>query len=51
MIRRSEHRYGGRPDQVKDIRTGDQADADPDTWTPPAEDLRPQVVTSKEQQQ
>ncbi|MGA9749943.1 MAG: histidine--tRNA ligase [Nocardioides sp.] len=41
----------GRPDQVKDIRSGDQADADPDTWTPPEEDLRPQVVTSKEQQQ
>ncbi|HEX5987121.1 MAG TPA: histidine--tRNA ligase [Nocardioides sp.] len=40
----------GRPDQVKDIRSGDQVDADPDTWTPPAEDLRPQVVTSKEQQ-
>ncbi len=41
----------GRPDQVKDIRSGDQVDADPDTWTPPEEDLRPQVVTSKEQQQ
>ena len=40
----------GRPDQVNDIRSGDQVDADPDTWTPPAEDLRPQVVTSKEQQ-
>ena len=40
----------GRPDQVKDIRSGDQVDADPDTWTPPAEDLRSQVVTSKEQQ-
>ena len=40
----------GRPDQVKDIRSGDQVDADPDTWTPPAEDLRPQVVTSTEQQ-
>lgn len=30
--------------QVKDIRSGDQYDADPATWTPPAEDLRPQVV-------
>jgi histidyl-tRNA synthetase len=40
----------GRGDQVKDIRSGDQVDADPDTWTPPTEDLRPQVVTSKEQQ-
>ena len=34
------------PDQVKDIRTGEQRDADPDTWTPPADDLRPQVVSS-----
>lgn len=48
----------GRADQVKDIRSGDQVDADPDTWTPPTDDLRPQVVVStgsttrnKEQQQ
>ena len=34
----------GRAHQVKDIRSGDQVDADPDTWTPPTEDLRPQVV-------
>lgn len=34
-------RDGG--DQVKDIRSGDQADADAATWQPPAEDLRPQV--------
>ena len=27
--------------QVKDIRTGDQVDADPATWTPPEADLRP----------
>ena len=27
--------------QVKDIRSGDQVDADPDAWAPPAEDLRP----------
>ena len=33
-------------DQVKDIRSGDQADADADTWNPPAEDLRPQVVSA-----
>ncbi|WP_137293485.1 histidine--tRNA ligase [Nocardioides dongxiaopingii] len=32
--------------QVKDIRSGDQVDADPATWTPPTEDLRPQVVSS-----
>ena len=43
--------------EVKDIRTGEQVPADPAAWTPPAEDLRPQVVsrhdspTSKEQQQ
>src|SRR3954447_6714562 len=32
--------------QVKDIRSGEQVDADPDAWNPPAEDLRPQVVVS-----
>lgn len=30
--------------QVKDIRSGEQADADPQTWAPPVEDLTPQVV-------
>lgn len=30
--------------EVKDIRSGDQRPADPTTWQPPAEDLRPQVV-------
>jgi histidyl-tRNA synthetase len=30
-------------DSVKDIRSGDQASADPDTWMPPAEDLHPVV--------
>ncbi|GAA1728781.1 histidine--tRNA ligase [Aeromicrobium alkaliterrae] len=29
---------------VKDIRSGDQVEVDPATWTPPAADLRPQVV-------
>ena len=29
---------------VRDIRTGEQVAADPDSWLPPAEDLRPQVV-------
>jgi histidyl-tRNA synthetase len=33
--------------QVRDIRSGDQADADPVTWLPPLEDLRPQVVSQK----
>jgi histidyl-tRNA synthetase len=31
-------------DQVKDIRSGTQVDADTATWAPPPEDLRPQVV-------
>jgi histidyl-tRNA synthetase len=30
--------------QVKDIRTGDQVDADPAAWTPPAADLRPTIL-------
>ena len=29
--------------EVKDIRSGDQVPADPDSWTPPADDLRPTV--------
>jgi histidyl-tRNA synthetase len=29
--------------EVKDIRSGEQASADPATWTPPAEDLQPVV--------
>ena len=36
-------------DQVKDIRTGDQVEADPAAWTPPTQDLRPQVVKEKHQ--
>ena len=31
---------------VKDIRSGEQVPADPETWLPPAHDLRPTVVTS-----
>jgi histidyl-tRNA synthetase len=34
----------GGGDQVKDIRSGDQVNADASTWQPPAEDLRPQVT-------
>lgn len=34
--------------QVKDIRSGDQVDADPASWTPPAEDLRAQVLTKEQ---
>ena len=29
--------------QVKDIRSGEQVDADPSTWTPPEADLRPRL--------
>jgi histidyl-tRNA synthetase len=35
--------------QVKDIRSGDQVDADPDAWTPPAADLHPQIITKEQQ--
>jgi histidyl-tRNA synthetase len=31
-------------DQVKDIRSGDQADADADSWQPPEQDRWPRVV-------
>lgn len=33
---------------VKDIRSGEQVAADPDHWDPPAADLTPQIVTTKE---
>ena len=33
--------------QIKDIRSGDQVEADHSTWTPPEADLRPQVVTMR----
>jgi histidyl-tRNA synthetase len=33
----------GEPHQVKDIRSGDQADADPDTWMLPAADASPEI--------
>ncbi|MDQ1663422.1 MAG: histidyl-tRNA synthetase, partial [Blastococcus sp.] len=32
--------------QVRDIRSGEQIDADPDSWSPPPEDLRPRVVST-----
>lgn len=37
--------------QVKDIRTGEQVAADPATWTPPSDDLRPKVVSRTDQEQ
>jgi len=40
--------FPGEPDEVKDIRTGDQVTADPATWTPPSADLRPQVTFTKD---
>ena len=36
----------GAPDQVKDIRSGDQADADSTLWTPPEADLHPTVAAA-----
>jgi histidyl-tRNA synthetase len=36
----------GGVDQVRDIRCGEQVDADADSWVPPPEDLRPRLVTS-----
>ncbi len=35
---------GGAPDEVKDIRSGEQVVADADEWSPPAPDLAPRVV-------
>lgn len=49
QIRHAERRgipyvwFGG---EVKDIRSGNQVAADPATWQPPSQDLRPQVVTT-----
>lgn len=34
---------GAQPHQVKDIRSGEQVDADPEAWQPPAPDLWPRV--------
>ena len=36
-------------DQVKDIRSGEQVDADPSVWMPPQADLTPQIVVSGEE--
>jgi histidyl-tRNA synthetase len=32
------------PDEVKDIRSGEQVVADAKAWAPPADDLRPQII-------
>lgn len=34
-------------EQVKDIRSGEQRDADPDTWMPPMEDLYPRLIVQE----
>jgi histidyl-tRNA synthetase len=38
----------GTGHEVKDIRTGEQVPADPGTWTPPEEDLRPRVLEEEQ---
>ncbi|MEO6822256.1 MAG: histidine--tRNA ligase [Candidatus Nanopelagicales bacterium] len=35
--------FPGADEPLKDIRSGDQVPADPSTWSPPSEDLHPQV--------
>ncbi|HEY8789771.1 MAG TPA: histidine--tRNA ligase [Actinopolymorphaceae bacterium] len=35
---------GASAHQVRDIRSGDQVAADPDSWSPPTDDLRPTVT-------
>jgi histidyl-tRNA synthetase len=37
----------GQPDQVKDIRHGDQVAADADDWCPPADDWWPRLVSAE----
>ncbi|WP_375475258.1 histidine--tRNA ligase [uncultured Jatrophihabitans sp.] len=39
--------FPGAPDAVRDIRSGEQADADADSWTPPAHDASPQVLSQE----
>jgi histidyl-tRNA synthetase len=39
--------FPGTPHEVKDIRSGEQVDADPATWMPPESDLRPQVIRAE----
>ena len=35
-------------DQVKDIRSGDQVDAQATSWEPPEQDLRPQILSAQD---
>jgi histidyl-tRNA synthetase len=39
--------FPGEPDTVKDIRSGEQIEADAATWTPPAADLHPAITAAK----
>jgi histidyl-tRNA synthetase len=39
--------FPGEPDTVKDIRSGEQVEADADTWTPPAADLHPAITAAE----
>jgi histidyl-tRNA synthetase len=38
--------FPGAPHEVKDIRSGEQVEADPASWSPPEADLRPSVVVN-----
>ncbi|WP_402465176.1 histidine--tRNA ligase [Isoptericola aurantiacus] len=38
--------FPGEVHQVKDIRSGDQVEADPSAWQPPSADLHPRVVAA-----
>jgi histidyl-tRNA synthetase len=39
----------GSPDEVKDIRSGAQGPADAASWSPPIEDLRPQIMSKDDE--
>jgi histidyl-tRNA synthetase len=38
--------FPGEPDEVKDIRSGEQVPADVATWAPPAADLAPMITAN-----
>lgn len=39
------------PSSVRDIRSGEQVDADPSDWSPPTEDLRPHILETPSKEQ
>jgi histidyl-tRNA synthetase len=39
--------FPNEPEEVRDIRSGEQLPADPAIWQPPVNDLRPQVISTK----